>query len=135
MLVGLILVIINLAKILAGFGYLSDAFVSKYDKIFIKYSLHILYSSILIDLIFLNLTIPSFSSLKPIQNPISELYDVNSNVSQFDVDSSKLEEQKTAPEKEESMDKNKKTEYDFSITLYGLFLCSICVISILVIGE
>jgi hypothetical protein len=52
MLVGLILVIINLCKILAGFGYLSDTFVSKYDKLFMKYSLHILYASIIIDLLF-----------------------------------------------------------------------------------
>jgi hypothetical protein len=91
MIVGIILVIINLCKILAGFGYLSDTFVSKYDKLFMNYSLRILYASILIDLIFLNLTIPSFFSLEVVTNPISELYDENSNFSQLDADSSKAE--------------------------------------------
>jgi len=133
MIIGMILVIVNLCKILAGFGYLSDALASKFDKIFMKYCLHILYGSILIDLVFLNITIPSFSL--PVQNSISELYDVNSNFSQPDADSSKVEEQKIALEKEESMDKNKKTEYDFSVTLYGLLLCSFCVIYLIVIGE
>ena len=77
---------------------------------------------------------PSFSSVETVKNPISELYDVNSNFSQFDLDSSKTEEQKIASKKEENMDKN-KTEHDFSITLYGLLLCSVCVIYMIIIGE
>jgi hypothetical protein len=134
MLIGVILVIINLCKILAGFGYLSDTLVSKFDKVFMKYCLHTLYLSIIIDLVFLNITISSFSSVETVKNPISELYDVNSNFSQFDLDSSKTEEQKIASKKEENMDKN-KTEHDFSITLYGLLLCSVCVIYMIIIGE
>jgi hypothetical protein len=133
MIVGILLVIINISKILVRYGYLSDTFVSKYDRLFIKYSLHIFSFSTLIDVLFLNLAVPSLSSLESVINPLFELYDENSNFSQFDEDSSKAEEQKTDSKKEQSQDKNKKQ--DFSITLYGLFFFTVSVISILIIGK
>lgn len=143
MIFSLVFLIMNLYKHLANRGYLSNVFVRNSDQLFMNFKVQIFYFSVLCDVLVFDITI-LMSFLETTTNsipttpipttPITEDLSIEDSSSSEIDDFSNEDEQEMTSKKEESLDKN-KTEYDFSITFYGLILCSVCLIYMLIIGE